>query len=145
MTVRRPPEDQTPLASTTELTALWRKIVAWEPFRFRSVWLLFIDPLGRPAGPLITVDDLPDGPYAVAQDELVDLCRGILDGPGGGGSVALMMSRPGSAPWTVSDRAWGRYLLGGADEIGEPVWPVHLAHSQGLERYRLPERRVQRK
>jgi hypothetical protein len=141
MSVRRPPEDQTPLASTTSLTTLWQQIVAWEPFRFRSMWLLFIDPEGRPSGPLITIDDLADGPYAVGLDELVDLCRGILDGPGGGGSVALLMTRPGGPPWTVSDRAWGRFLLHGADEIGEPVWPVHLAHDQLLERYRLPTRR----
>lgn len=139
MSVRRPPEDQTPLASTTQLTALWQKIVAWEPFRFRSVWLLFIDRNGLPAGPLITVDDLPDGPYAVELDELVDLCSDILEGPGGGGSVAMMMTRPGAAPWTVSDRAWGRFLLRGATELGDPSWPVHLAHSQSVEQFRLPQ------
>ena len=138
MSVRRPPEDQTPLASTADLTARWQQIVAWEPFRFRSVWLLFIDPVGRPAGPLITVDDLADGPYAIGVEELVDLCRDILDGPGGGGSVALMMSRSGGPPWTVSDRAWGRFLVRGAGEIGDPVWPVHLAHRPGLELFRLP-------
>lgn len=139
MSVRRPPEDQTPLASTTDLTAVWQRIVAWEPFRFRSVWLLFIDSAGRPAGPLITVDDLPDGPYAVGLDELVDLCRGIIGGPGGGGSVAILMTRPGAGRWTVSDRAWGRFLIRGAEELGEPVWPVHLAHSQLLEQYCLPQ------
>ena len=82
-----------------------------------------------------------DEPSATEQEELIDLCRGILDGPGGGGSVALMMSRPGGGAWTVSDRAWGRFLLRGAEELGEPVWPVHLAHSHALERFRLPERR----
>jgi hypothetical protein len=139
--VRRPPEDQSPIESTVELTARWQKIVAWEPFRLRSIWLLFIDRDSHPAGPLITVDDVADGPYAVGLDELVDLCRSIIDGPGGGGSVALLMSRPGAAPWTVSDRAWGRFLQRGAEELGEPVWPVHLAHTQAVERFRLPARR----
>ena len=141
MSVRRPPEDQTPLASTASLTALWRTVVAWEPFRFRSVWLLFIDTAGRPAGPLVTVDDLPDGPYDVGLDELLELCGTILDGPGDADSVALMMSRPGGPPWTVSDRAWGRFLLRGAEALGEPVWPVHLAHTHLVEQYRLPVRR----
>ena len=139
MSVRRPPEDQTPLASTDDLTAVWHTIVVWEPFRFRSVWLLFIDRAGRPAGPLITVDDMADGPYGIGLEELVDLCREIIDGPGDGGSVALLMTRPGGPPWTVSDRAWGRFLLRGAEAIGEPVWPVHLAHSHSLERFRLPK------
>jgi len=140
MSVRRPPEDQTPLASTAALTALWQQTVAWEPFRFRSVWLLFFDPGGRPIGPLITVDDLADGPYAVPLEELVELCRGIIDGPGEASSVAMLMTRPGGPPWTVSDRAWGRFLLRGAAEVGA-AWPVHLAHSQALEQFRLPERR----
>ncbi|RNL78519.1 hypothetical protein EFL95_05340 [Nocardioides marmorisolisilvae] len=139
--MRRPPQDQTPLASTTALTALWQRTVAWEPLRVRSIWLLFIDARARPSGPLITIDDVADGPYAVGLDELVDLCRGILDGPGGGGSVAMLMSRAGGAPWTVSDRAWGRFLTRGAEELGPPVWPVHLAHSQVVERFRLPARR----
>lgn len=129
------------MTSADELTARWRQIVEWEPFRFRSVWLLFLDAERRPAGPLITVDDLADGPYAVPLEELVDLCREILDGPGGGGSVAMMMSRPGAAPWTVSDRAWGRFLLRGAAALGEPSWPVHLAHTRSVERFHLPQPR----
>ncbi len=137
MSIRRPPADQTPIHSADELTERWQRYLETEPFRFRALWALFLERTGRPAGPVITVDNLPDGPYDMEREDLVVLCREILDGPGGGGSVALLMSRPCGAPWTVSDRAWGRFLVGAADEIGGRVWPVHLAHRQTLERFVL--------
>jgi hypothetical protein len=139
MSMRRPPFEQDPIRSDAELTARWRSYLAEEPFRSRVLWLLFIDRRGRPAGPVITLDDLPDGPYEMDRADLVALCRGILEGPGGeGGSVALLVSRPEGDPWTVSDRAWGRFLLRAAREVDGRVWPVHRAHASTLEEFVLP-------
>lgn len=137
MSMRRPPFDQDPIRTDADLTRRWGAYLENEPFRFRALWLLFIDRTGRPAGPVVTIDDLPDGPYDVERADLVELCRTILDGPGGGGSVALLMSRPQGDPWTVSDRAWGRFLLRAADEIGGKVWPVHEAHAGALVEFAL--------
>jgi hypothetical protein len=139
MSIRRPPFDQDQITSDAELTRCWEVYLEPEPFRFRALWLLFIDAGGRPAGPVITIDDVPDGPYEMDSDDLVTLCRGILDGPGGGGSVALLMSRTGVGPWTVSDQAWGRFLQRAADAIGGRQWPVHRAHRRTLEGFLLPE------
>jgi len=141
MSLRRPPRDPRPIASTADLTARWRDLLATEPFQVRTVWLLFLDPVRRPAGPVITVDDVPDGPYDLQVADLVVICREILDGPGGGGSVAMLMSRPGGAPWTVSDRAWGRFLNRAASAVGGTVWPVHQAHRYGVEALGLATRR----
>lgn len=141
MSMRRPPFDQDPIRTDAELTALWDIYLDPEPFRFRAVWLLFLDGTGRPAGPVITIDEMPDGPYELEVEDLVTLCRGILDGPGnGGGSVALALTRPGGDPWTVSDRAWGRFLLRAAAEVGGQIWPVHRAHGAGLEQFALASR-----
>ncbi|MCZ4499286.1 MAG: hypothetical protein JWQ74_1839 [Marmoricola sp.] len=139
MSIRRPPPDQRLLHTDDDLTALWQLLMEAEPYRRRSLWLLFIDTEHRPAGPIITVDDLPDGPYETPVDDLVAMCRSILDGPGGGGSVAILMTRPGSGSWTVSDRAWGRFLLRAAETVGGRVWPVHQARRGRLEEFRLPE------
>lgn len=132
MSLRRPPEDQRPIADPVDLLARWRVLLVDEPHRTRCLWLLFLGPDARPSGPLITIDDLPDGPYDLQVADLVVFCRDILDGPGGGGSVALLLGRPGGAPWTVSDRAWGRYLTRSAAALGGVVWPVQLAHRYGV-------------
>lgn len=142
MSLRRPPRVQRTVTDPADLSRVWRALLATEPYRVRTVWLLFLDPVRRPAGPVLTVDDVPDGPYDLQVADLVATCREILDGPGGGGSVALLMSRPGGAPWTVSDRAWGRFLGRAASAIGGTVWPVHQAHRYGLEELAAPVARL---
>lgn len=135
MSLHRPPHDQRPVADAAALAARWRDLLATEPYRNRCLWLLFLDPVRRPAGPVLRVEDLPDGPYDLRVEDLVALCREILDGPGGGPdggrSVALLLSRPGGAPWTVSDRAWCRFLTRAAAAVGGPQWPVRFAHRYG--------------
>ncbi|MET3962863.1 hypothetical protein ABIE44_002797 [Marmoricola sp. OAE513] len=140
MTQRRPPRHQSPVRTTADLTALWRSVIGGEPLLFRSLWLLFLDDARRPVGPLLTLDNLPDGPYGIDRDDLVGWCDEILRGPGGGGSVALLLTRPEGAPWTVSDRAWGRFLLNATAEIDGHAWPVHWAHRGGVEVFRLADR-----
>lgn len=138
MTLRRPPRDQRPLHDAADLTRLWELELAGEPFRHRCVWLLFLDDARRPVGPLITLDDLPDGPYSVRIEDLISLCAEFLDGPGGAESVAFLLSRPGPAPWTVSDRAWGRFLTRAVEQLWGVAWPVHWAHHGRVEEFVLP-------
>lgn len=135
MTVRRAPTDLAPLRGPADLTAAWTAVTAGVPLRHRTVWLLFLDHRGR-AGSVITLDDLPDGPYDVPVDDLVGLCREFIDGPGAAASVALLLTRPGAAPWTVSDRAWGRFLATAADRLGGTAWPVHWGHRRELVEFR---------
>lgn len=137
MTVRRPPLDQRPLLQAADLTRLWESVLAGEPFRKRVVWMLFLDGAQRPVGPLITLDDLPDGPYSVPIEDLVSLCAEFLDGPGGAESVAFLLARPGGAPWTVSDRAWGRFLTSAVEQLWGDPWPVHWAHQGCVEEFGL--------
>lgn len=112
-------------------------MMAGEPYRQRMLWMLFIDQLRRPVGPVVNIEDLPDGPYGVPPHDLVGWCNDLLEGPGSGTSVAFLMTRPGGDPWTVSDRAWGRFLIGVADELDAPGWPVHWGHRYLLEPVQL--------
>jgi hypothetical protein len=127
-----PPDQTAPVRTQADLQRTWRALVGNVGFSDRRLWLLFLRPDGRPLGPLLSLEDLPDGPYDLEVDEVVTVCREILAGPGNGGSVAMLITRPGRGPWTVSDRAWARYLTAAADRIGGQVWPVHRAHDRGL-------------
>ena len=120
-----------PLHTAADLTALWRRVLHLEPLRCRSLWMLVVDGTRRPRGPLLTIDDLPDGPYDVPQADLVSWCTDLLDGPGGGASVALLLSRPGGGRWTVSDRAWGRLLVEVGRTAGVRLETLHLATDAG--------------
>jgi hypothetical protein len=142
MSIRRAPRDHPPLTDPASLTRLWAELMGEEPYRFRSLWLLFISPDRRPLGPIVTVDELPDGPYDIPASDLITLCGSVLEGPGGGGSVAMLLTRPGAGQWTVSDRAWARFLTGAAAGIGDVRWPVHWAHRRTLEIVQLDRART---
>lgn len=146
MSLRRPPRNTDPLRSADDLTRVWTELIIAPSFLDRSLWLLFIDDENRPAGPLMTIEDLPDGPYDVPLTDLVGICRDILDGPGGGGSVALLITRSGVGPWHIGDRAWARFLVNAAHDIGGTVWPVYRAHTDVLEAVQMapPARDKQR-
>jgi hypothetical protein len=127
-----PPDQMSSVRTQADLEHTWRALMGELGFSDRRLWLLFLDPDGRPLGPLVSIDDLPDGPCELPVDDLVALCREILDGPGGGGSVALLVTRSGRDPWHIGDRAWARYLTSAARQIGGQVWPVHRAHDTEL-------------
>jgi len=122
------------IRSADDLLLTWRTILGPLGFSRRSLWLLFLTGSGRPAGPLLTIDDLPDSPHDVTADDLVAICTEILDGPGDGGSVALLVTRAGAAPWHVGDRAWSRFLTAVAERVPGPTWPVHRANDRVVER-----------
>lgn len=133
-----PPTQMPAVRSDTDLHRTWRALVGALGFTDRRLWLLFLDGRARPCGPLLQIDDLPDGPWAASPDDLVDLCRDVLDGPGTCASVAMLLTRPGPGPWHLADRAWARFLTTVAERVGAGVdgrpWPVHRAHDVALER-----------
>lgn len=134
-----PPDQMPAIRSADDLLQTWRAILGPLGFSRRSLWLLFLTAAGRPAGPLLTIDDLPDSPHDVAPDDLVAICEEILDGPGGGGSVALLVTRAGAGPWHLGDRAWGRFLTAVAARVQGQTWPVHRANDAVVERACPPQ------
>ena len=127
-----PPGDLPPVRTQADLQRTWRRLIGTLGFPDRRLWLLFLAGDGRPAGPLLSIDNLPDGPWELPVEDLVTICREILEGPGGGGSVAMLVTRPGTDTWHVGDRAWGRYLTAAAHRVGGQVWPVHRANDTEL-------------
>lgn len=116
-----------------ELTALWRTCLGGLEFGDRMLWMLVLGAGGRAGGPLLQITDLPEGPYGVPLADLAAFVEEILEAAPAGGSVALLMTRPGSAPWHFGDRAWSRYLQSAAGLLGARRWPVHRARTGVLE------------
>jgi hypothetical protein len=127
-----PPHDMPAIRTPADLHRAWSALMGALGFPDRRLWLLFLDRSGRPMGPLLSIDTLPDGPYDLAVEDLVTVCREILDGPGDGASVAMLITRSGSDGWHVGDRAWARYLTAAAHRVGGTVWPVHRANDREL-------------
>jgi hypothetical protein len=128
-----PPGDMPAVRTQADLQRTWRALMGTLGFPDRRLWLLFLDHEGQLLGPLLSMDNLSDGPYDLPVEDLVTICREILDGPGGvGGSVAFLITRPGRDDWHVGDRAWGRYLGAAAYRVGGRVWPVHRANDREL-------------
>jgi hypothetical protein len=127
------PPDQMPAVLTdADLFQAWRALMGDLGFTSRALWLLFLRPDGRVLGPLLQIGDLPDSPHDLDADQLVVLCRELLDGPGEGGSLAMLVSRSGAEPWHVGDRAWARFLTAVGEQVGGRVWPVHRANDREL-------------
>ena len=127
----RPPEQMPPIRSTADLRRHWRALMGPLGFSERLLWMIFLEADGR-ATPVISqvneLDPYPDEPFLTSLMQILHrLCDHIGDG-----SAALLLSRPGPAGATVSDRAWAESLSQAAHEAGVPIWPVHLANDEEL-------------
>ena len=77
-----------------------------------------------PAPTLVPIDDLPDQPVpalGTSLDHIVAKTRATTEID----SVAVLLTRPGDAFMTSTDRAWGRFLRDATDLTRR--WPAHLA------------------
>lgn len=95
-------------------------------FSKRSLWLTFIDDEDRMTPVIVPIDDLPRQPDLPRIPLLADTCEHILATSVPGGSVAMLLSRPGRAGVCDTDRRWSRALYAAADDRF-PMRPLHLA------------------
>jgi hypothetical protein len=126
------PADTAPVRTQDDLQRLRRALMGPLGFGGRSLWLLVLDADNRPTPLIMQVEDLPPRPEIAQLDALVRMCRQILDGPLGGGSVVLLLSRPGRCGLTADDAAWARGLHGAVRRAELPMWPIHRANDDEL-------------
>jgi hypothetical protein len=101
-------------------------------FGSRLLWLQLFDAEGRCTPLLPTIEDLPLLPDEECFDQLLAFVQHLLDLEVPGGSVAFLLSRPGRAGISASDRRWAVGLTGAARRLGVRAWPVHLANDHEL-------------
>jgi hypothetical protein len=101
-------------------------------FGQRLLWLQLLDAEGRCTPLLPTIEDLPLHPDDECFDRLLAFTRHLVDLEVPGGSAAFLLSRPGRAGISASDRRWASGLTTAARRLGVRVWPVHLANDEEL-------------
>ncbi len=129
------PEDMPPIRSQADLYQLWRALMGELGFAAPQLWMVLLDADARCTPVIQKIEDIPHVPDPQMLDNLMTVCRGILDEVLPGGSVAFLLARPGSPGLTASDRAWAAGLSAAARERGVACHPVHLANDQEIHAF----------
>ena len=123
----------TPIHRAQELDQFWHTMMGPLGFTRRKLWVLFLADDGLPVPQLMEIEDVPSVPDAMTCESLMSLCEMVLDDVIPGGSVALLLTRPGSDQMSDTDRAWARTLIAAAASEGVELWPVHMANDVLLQ------------
>jgi len=125
------PEDMPPIRSQADLWRHWRALMGPLGFSERLLWFLSMDAGGRVTPVLQQITDLPRVPDRRLVDSLMQIFARICEDLDGG-SVAVLLSRPGPAGITPAERTWAGELTDAAAAARVALWPVHLANDQEL-------------
>ncbi|MFC8800358.1 hypothetical protein ACFT2C_21695 [Promicromonospora sp. NPDC057138] len=99
--------------------------------RRRTLWLVMLDGERRPLPVIVPVDHVPEEPDALMVSNLGRAWSEILLGEPGG-SVLLMLERPGPAAPSFDDLAWRAALGAAAAEHGVGLAAFFLATADGV-------------
>jgi len=127
-----PDEPPRPVLHTqADLEALWRQLMGPLGFRHGSIWMLLIDPDGRPIPQVTEFTDAEDVPAEEMVASVAELLRHLHD-PELIGRFAFLRSRPGGGGVTTEDLAWGRALHEACRQAGVVSEVVHRANDHDL-------------
>ena len=127
-----PPAPVRPVRTQADLHEVWRQLTGPLGFGQRLLWLQVLDADGRCSPVLPTIEDLPLLPDEACFDSVLDFAGHLLDVEAPGGSVAFLLTRPGRAGLSASDRRWAAGPPAAAARAGVRCWPVHRANDVEL-------------
>jgi hypothetical protein len=81
---------------------------------------------------LTQIEDIPRWADPTLCESLLELSGHIVGRNCAGGSVAMLLTRPGRNPMEDADRSWARSLTSAAEQYGVSMWPVHFANDVEL-------------
>jgi hypothetical protein len=96
------------------------------------LWLAFLEPDDTMSAHLTQIEDIPRWADSTMCRSLLELCHHIVGRSGAGGSVAMLLTRPGRNPMDEADRSWAAHLTSAAERLGVSMWPVHFANDVEL-------------
>ncbi|MFC7404946.1 hypothetical protein [Georgenia alba] len=144
----QPFDQMPPIRTPSDMYRHWQALMGPLGFSEHLLWVGFITPDGLMTPPLSQIDGLPVEPDLPTLEAMMGAFRELVEEIGPGATVALLVSRPGSARMTRSDKAWARGLSHAAARADVPLQPIHLATDEDLRVFAvddlLPEARAAR-
>lgn len=110
-----------------DLEHTWRHLMEPLGFSRRSVWMMLLDDDDRPRPGLTEIEGCERPPEPDLLAGFADLARTLLDDVAPRGRWAFLLTRPGGAGVTDTDRAWAHGLVTACRAAGVPTEVVHLA------------------
>jgi len=126
------PHEMPAIRNSHELWLRWRAVMGPLGFGRPKLWLAFLEPDDKMSAQLTQIEDIPRWADSTTCASLLELCRHIVGRNGAGGSVAMLLTRPGRNPMDDADRSWARSLTSAAEQHGVSMWPVHFANDVEL-------------
>jgi hypothetical protein len=128
----RPPQEMPPIRNSEDLYLHWRALMGPLGFGQPRLWMGLIQPDNTMSTQLIQIEEIPPSADAKMCQPLLEMCQHIVGCNGAGGSVAFLLTRPGSNPINEADRSWARGLTWAAGQLDVSMWPVHFANDVEL-------------
>lgn len=128
----RPAHEMPPIRNQEDLCRHWRELMGPLGFCQSRLWIGLIQPDDRMRAQVIQIEEIPRSANTKTCQPLLEMCEHIVGRRGAGGSVAFLLTRPGSNPMNSADRSWARGLTVAARQLGVSMWPVHFANDVEL-------------
>ena len=126
------PDEMPPIRHSDDLCLRWRALMGPLGFGRPRLWLAFLEPDDKMSAHLTQIEDIPRWADSTMCGSLLELCLHIVGRKGAGGSVAMLLTRPGRNPMDEADRSWARHLTSAAEQLAVSMWPVHFANDVEL-------------
>lgn len=103
------------------------------------MWILLLEPHGRPLPVLQRVEQLPGLPQRTTLCNLItSLEQVVAEQIGDGCRIAMLLSRPGHSQLTTSDQAWAEGLEREAAQTTLSRMPFYIATDEAIVPFDLP-------
>jgi hypothetical protein len=126
------PHEMPAIRNSGDLCLRWRALMGPLGFGRPRLWIAFLEPDNMMSGQLTQIEDIPRRADSKMCGSLLEMCRYVVGPNGVGGSVAMLLTRPGRNAMDDADRSWARCLTAAADHLSVSMWPVHFANDLEL-------------
>jgi hypothetical protein len=126
------PQEMPAIRNSDDLCLRWRALMGPLGFGRPRLWIAVLEPDNMMGAQLTQIEDIPRTADSKMCGSLLEMCRHVVGPNGAGGSVAMLLTRPGRNAMDDADRSWARCLTSAADHLGVSMWPVHFANDVEL-------------